>query len=341
MKFRFPLTAALGAIALAACSPEPATTDTAATADHGAMEGHENMAAPAQAVSTPGSMGTMPATIVAKRGGFIPEGIEYDQTNARLLTGSLAEGTIFEIGRDGSVTPFITDSDLVSSVGIEADEPHDRLLVANSDRAVFGGEGSGQAKLGVYSLTTGERLAMVDMGALLPPGAAFFANDVAVDDAGNAYATDTQRNVIYRVSVGFEPSIFYTFPATENLALNGIVYHPDGYLLVADSGNGLLYKTPIDAPAATALVRLPEPVSGDDGLVWRADGALGVVQNISPGGRVTALTSNDGWASAQVAGVAPHEGQATTGAAVGNDIYIVQPHFNDQDPPTFHRAVFQ
>ena len=40
--------------------------------------------------------------ITAKRGGFIPEGVEYDQANGRFLTGSLAEGTIFEIKRDGS-----------------------------------------------------------------------------------------------------------------------------------------------------------------------------------------------------------------------------------------------
>ena len=105
--------------------------------------------------------------ITAERGGFIPEGIEYDQANGRFLTGSLAEGTIFVIERDGSVVPFIRDADLVSSVGIEVDEPRDRLLVANSDRAAFGGDAAGQAKLGVYNLTTGERLAMVDLGAVL------------------------------------------------------------------------------------------------------------------------------------------------------------------------------
>jgi sugar lactone lactonase YvrE len=336
MKFRYPLMAALSAMALAACSPEPAATDGAAMADHGAMEDHANMPAPAAAA------GGLPATIVAARGGFIPEGIEYDQANRRLLTGSLAEGTIFEIGLDGSVTPFITDAELVSSVGIEADEPHDRLLVPNSDRAVFGGTSNGQAKLGVYSLTTGERLAMVDLGALLPQDRAFFVNDVTVDDAGNAYVTDTQRNVIYRVTADdFTPSVYYSFRAIDRLALNGIVYHPDGYLLVADLGNGAIYKTPVDAPSATTLVAVPEPLNGIDGLVWRADGALAVVQNISPGGQVTALTSNDGWASAQVVGVAPHEGAATTGAAVGNDIYVVQPHFNDQDPPTILRAVFR
>ena len=45
----------------------------------------------------------VPARIVAERGGFVPEGVEYDQTNRRFLTGSLAEGSIFEIHNDVSI----------------------------------------------------------------------------------------------------------------------------------------------------------------------------------------------------------------------------------------------
>ena len=50
-------------------------------------------------------------------------------------------------------------------MGIEVDEVRDRLVVGNSDRSVFQSGGAGQAKLGVYNLTTGERIAMVDMAA--------------------------------------------------------------------------------------------------------------------------------------------------------------------------------
>jgi hypothetical protein len=319
-----------GGCLLVACAPERSEVAPAPSAAPPAQS-----AAPARAAASRD-------TIVAARGGFIPEGIEYDQAHRRFLTGSLAEGTIFEIGRDGSVTAFITDPALVSSVGIEADEPRDRLLVSNSDSSIFGGSGSGQAKLGVYSLTTGERIAMVDLGALRSgrAGAVFFANDVAVADDGAAYVTDTRQNVLYRVGTDYVGSVFYEFPATENLSLNGIVYHPDGYLIVADSGNGVLYKTPIGNPGATTRVSLPAPVPGSDGIVWRADGALAVVQNSATDGRVTLLTSNDGWASAAVAGTSAHAGQATTAAAVGDDIYAVFPHFNDQDPPSIARAEF-
>ena len=296
-------------------------------------------AQPAPEPEATASSDPMPARIVAERGGFIPEGVEYDQTNGRFLTGSLAEGTIFEIHNDGSMTALVIDPELVSSVGIEVDEPRDRLLVANSDSAVFDGSSRGQAKLGVFNLTTGERIAMVDLVAALgdvADDAAFFANDVTVADDGTMYVTDTRMNVVYQVDGAYEASVLHRFESTEGFALNGIVHHPNGYLLVIGSGN--IYKMPVNDPDATQQVSLAEPVDGADGLVWASDGRLAVVSNSGAG--VVALTSSDDWMSAAVAGVATYEGQSTTGAAVGDDIYVVHPHFGDSDPPMIDRVTF-
>ena len=74
-------------------------------------------------------------------------------------------------------------------------------------------------------------------------------------------------------------------------------------------------------------------------MVWMTDGNLAIVSNSSD--RVVALTSSDNWVTAQVAGVAPYETQATTAAVVGDEVYIVHPHFADEDPPSVSRAVFQ
>ena len=282
----------------------------------------------------------LPATIVAERGGFIPEGVEYDTANRRLLAGSLSEGSIFQIQNDGRLTTMVSDPELVSSVGIEADEPRARLLVANSDRAVFEGGVAGQAKLGVYDLTTGERIAMVDLAAALadaPADAAYFANDVAVGDDGTAYVTDTRMNVIYRVGVDYEASVLSRFEPMEGLGLNGIVYHPSGYLLVA--GGATLWKVPVDDPAGATQVTLPEAVPGQDGMVWTADGLLAIVSNSD--NRVVALTSTDEWATAELAGIGTYETQATTAAVVDDEIYVVHPHFADEDPPSVERVALQ
>ena len=280
----------------------------------------------------------LPDMIVAERGGFIPEGVEYDMMNGRLLTGSLSEGSIFQIHRDGRLAAVVSDPDLVSSVGIEADETRDRLLVANSDRSVFERGGVGQAKLGVYNLTTGERIAMVDLATVIAdaPDAVHFANDVAVADDGTAYVTDTRANVIYRVGTDYQASVLHRFEDAEGAGPNGIVQHPAGYLLVARGS--ALWKVPLDDPSGATEVTLPEEVPGQDGMVWTA-GRLAIVSN--SGNRVVALTSDDGWATAELAGVATYDTQATTAAVVGDDVYVVHPHFADEDPPSFERVVFQ
>ena len=295
-------------------------------------------AAEAPAAEAPAAPPMLPDVIVAERGGFIPEGVEYDMDNGRLLTGSLSEGSVFQLHEDGRLTPLVSDPDLVSSVGIEADELRDRLLVANSDRSVFQGGTRGQAMLGVYNLTTGERIAMVDLAATVEDAgddAAFFANDVAVADDGTAYVTDTRMNLVYRVDTDYAASVFHRFD-DDGAGPNGIVEHPAGYLLVARGD--ALWKVPLADPAAATAVMLPEDVPGQDGMVWSA-GRLAIVSN--SGNRVVALTSSDDWMTADLAGVAPYEPQATTAAVVGDDVYVVHPHFADDDPPSVTRVEFQ
>jgi sugar lactone lactonase YvrE len=318
---RLFVSAAFFSAALAACAPEPESPTATAPA------------------APPSPEGTV---ITAERGGFIPEGIEYDQANGRFLTGSLAEGSIFTIGRDGSVVPVIRDADLVSSVGIEADEPRDRLLVANSDRAAFGGPAAGHAKLGVYNLTTGERLAMVDLGATLgtPAPAKFFANDVTVDGEGNAYVTDTMNGVVYRVTPDYQASVLHRFTSLpEGAQLNGIVHHDGGYLLVV--AGQYIYKVPVANPASATQVNVTDPVGGQDGIVWASDGRLVATSNSATEPRLVAFRSNDDWATAQRAGVAVLAGQATTAAAVGAEVWAVHPHFGDAEAPTIEQGVFR
>jgi sugar lactone lactonase YvrE len=316
------------------CSPEP-ESPTATSAPPAPT------AAPAAPAAAPPPAAPTGNVITAERGGFIPEGIEYDEDNGRFLTGSLAEGTIFVFERDGRIVPFIRDAELVSSVGIEADEDRDRLLVTNSSSAVFADQNApGHAKLGVYHLTTGERLAMVDLGATVAPPARHFANDVTVDGEGNAYVTDTFANAIYRVTPSYEASVMHRFTdLPQGALLNGIVYHDGGYLLVVAGDR--LYKVPVANPAGTTQVNVSEPVDGQDGIVLTRDGRLVATSNSQSEPRLVAFRSNDNWVSAQRAGVAVLNGQATTAAVVGDEVWAVHPHFADAEPPSIERGVFQ
>jgi len=275
--------------------------------------------------------------IVTERGGFIPEGIEYDTNDNRFLTGSLADGTVYEITSSGSLVAAVTDPELMSSVGIEADEPRNRLLVTNSDRNNPGGA----AYLGVYELDSGDKLAMVNLSGTIdnpPADANYFVNDVAVSTRGVAYATDSRMNIVYKVDTYYNGSVLYDFGTENGFGINGIEFHPAGYLLVISPGTGQIIKLPVDNPRSWSIVELDLPASGGDGIVWAADGSLAVISNNLS--RVTKYSSNDNWRTANLVGMASFEGQGTTGAAVGDDIYVVQPHFADAEPPVILKARF-
>lgn len=283
------------------------------------------------------SSGGLPDRIIAQRGGFIPEGIEFDAARSRFLTGSLSEGTIYEITRTGAVRPVITDSALVASVGIEVDEARNRLLVANSDRT----NPRGAAMMGAYDLGSGQQLAMVDLTAAIPDRPAdanHFANDVAVSPRGVAYVTDTRMNIIYEVDTYYNAAVLHDFGRDSGLGINGIEFHPNGYLLVVSPATGQLIKLSPYNPANWSVVMLDIPATGGDGIFWAADGTLAVVSNNRS--RVTKYRSTDNWRSASVVGMASFSGQGTTGAAAGDDVYIIQPHFADQEPPVIIKARF-
>lgn len=283
------------------------------------------------------STGMEPDRIVAERGGFVPEGIEYDNTRNRFLTGSIADGTIYEVTSSGRLIAAISSPDLNASVGIEVDESSDRLYVANSNTATS----NGAAELGIYDLATGEQLAMIDLAASIPDkpaDAGHFANDVAVSKAGTAYITDSRMKIVYKVDKYYRASVLIDFGVDAEFGLNGIEYHPAGYLIVASPGTGELIRVPVDNPQRWAMIDLDVPATGVDGLVWASDGSLAGVSNNRS--RAVKYKSDDNWRSARLTGMASYSGQSTTGAAVGDEIYVVQPHFSDDAPPEILRAKF-
>ncbi len=276
----------------------------------------------------------LPDTIIAERGGFVPEGIEYDNSSGRLLTGSLSEGTIYAISGNGQLTPVIQDPALTSSVGIEVDEAGNRLLAAANSA-------TGNPMLAVYALDTGEQLAMIDLAATIenrPADASHFANDVAITPGGTAFVTDTSLNIIYRVDRYYNAEVFLDLGSDAGLSLNGIDYHPGGSLIVAAMATGELLKVPVNRPGNWSVIELDFPASGGDGLVWTPDGGLVVTSNNTS--RVLKYMSDDSWRSANLAGMARFEGQGTTAATVGDEVFVVQPHFADDEPPVILRAAF-
>lgn len=271
----------------------------------------------------------LPEVVEVAQPGIMPEGIEYDEAGGRFLVGSLTQGTIFQFGDDGAATPFVEDADLVSSVGIHIDEVNNRLLVNNSDSNVFFSpdEANPFAALAAYDLETGERAFYVDLTDLYE-SPAHFANDVTSDADGNAYVTNSFAPVIYQVTPDGEASIFVENElfANENIGLNGIDYHPDGYLLAAVGGAGAIFKIPLDDPNNVTQVEI-DGSYGIDGMALDANNDLVAVASVEDGQAVVMLGSDDGWASAHELGRVETDGNATTLAIRDGAAYYTKAYF--------------
>jgi sugar lactone lactonase YvrE len=104
-------------------------------------------------------------------------------------------------------------------------------------------------------------------------GDSTLADDVVVDDEGNAYVTDAKGNKIWKVSPEGEPlsviknATFSQRPGWINnlVGLNGIVYHPSGYLLVIHTSGGDLFK--VDPKTRSVrVVEVKGSLKAGDGL---------------------------------------------------------------------------
>ncbi len=275
----------------------------------------------------------LPRQVILTQPGLFPEGIEFNPNTEQFLVSSLTRGTIGTVNDRGKYEPFVEDDDFVATIGIEVDDLRQRLLVCNSDPT-----NANLAALGIYDLRSGGRIAYADLGAISGnPEAPHFANDVAVDLAGNAYVTDSFYPVIYKVDREGNASVFLQDAAFQSSAgafgLNGIIYHPLGFLVVAFSETGTLYKLPLDDPEDFSKIEVDMPLGSPDGLYLGSDLETLLVVNNAGGtdaGQVLALESDDLWKTAAV------EDTADTGAvfpttATQRDgaFYVLYAHLNE------------
>lgn len=256
-----------------------------------------------------------------------PEGIAWHPTQKLFFVSSVHTGTVGKVSPQGVYTPFIQDGQLVASVGLALDVKRNLLWVAIGDLGASTRSSPATAyklaAVAAYDATTGERRAYHDLSKLIEGG--HMANDLTLDAAGNVYITDSFSPVIYRVDAQGQASVFAQSDwfKGEGFNLNGIVAHPDGYLLVNKYNSGELFRISTRDGADIQRVNLPEAVKGADGMLLRGKNRLVVVQNAG-NDQVVELVSTDGWRSAtlQPARKSVHS-FPTTVAQVGKDLYVL------------------
>ncbi len=277
----------------------------------------------------------LPDEIVIKRFNFFPESIEYDAQTEHFLLGSLSEGSVLAVKDDGSHEVLINDRELLSAGGLALDQERRRLLVVNPNLG---------ASLMIYDLDSGRRLHFVDLFTLYPE-LPHLANDVVLDADGNAYVTDSYAPLMYKVDTEGKASLLtadsrFLSDALGRLGLNGIAYHPDGYLLVIKSSDGVLFKVALQEPYVVTTVAIEESLLiSVNGITLHPDGRLIAVRGF-PDSMVFALRSSDDWVSAEVVAMESIEAPGATSAVVrAEQVYMLSAHqdlfFNGQPADTF------
>jgi len=267
-----------------------------------------------------------PQVIRFNKAALYPEGVDYDPKGKRFLVTSLREGIVGSVKDDGTYQALIQDPQLVSAIGIRIDHARDRVLVCNSDPGASihtKKENQGKlAGLGIYKLSSGELIKYINLGAMMDGG--HFCNDIALDQAGNAYVSDSFSPIIYKIDNQLNASILLNHQrfTGEGFNLNGLVVKDD-YLIIAKYNEGILFKVPLNDPQNFSQVKIMDSMHGADGLLWAPDGSLIVIANTTTN-KVFKLTSPDNWQSAKIV-KRTDTGQvfATTGVYRDGGVYVL------------------
>lgn len=245
--------------------------------------------------------------LTVRKQALYPETIEYDAQRKRFLLGSFRDGAIYEVDAAGGARLVIDDVRLCSVLGIAIDSKRNRLWAVSSNlgasRRVCSAGPKQVAAVGVYNLTTGAPLNFIELAPLAQ--SPHLANGIALDKKGHAYVTDSFAQAIYKVDGAGQARLFVQDARLggEGINLNGVVVHPDGYLLVIKKSTGQLFKIPLDRPQQLSQVALDTSLVGGDGLTLIENKTLMVIANQTPDAASNAafsLSSDDGWRSAKL-----------------------------------------
>ncbi len=256
-----------------------------------------------------------------------PESVTWSPRQKAFFVGSLRKGNIGKVLMNGEYQPFAQDVLMLGSSGVKYDTKRNWVWAAMCDIGVATGSSPAtQGKVAAiiaFDATTGEKKRFIDLAPLVEGGRC--ANDLAFDPAGNIYVTDSFAPVVYVIDKHFKPRVLIKSDlfSGENFNLNGIVYHPGGFILVGKHNSGELFRITLSPKPEVHLVRLSSAIPGVDGIELEGATSLVAAQN-SGHDRALQITSSDGWKSAEVTELA--KAAATFAVAVtrvGHDDYLL------------------
>jgi len=266
-----------------------------------------------------------------------PESLKYNSNTDKFILGSFRDGGIYEVDEQGNYQRLINDKRLSSVLGVWVDSERNRLLVVSGDLGssinTYPGGARKLAVLGIYKLNTGAPIHFVDLSKFRPDDN-HLPNGITIDSTGNAYVTDSFSPVIYKINLMGEASVFLEREEFkgQGINLNGITFHPDGYLIVAHKSAGTLFKIPLNQPEQITKIKINQKLFGSDGVTLLNNQNILIVANRASGvnnDKAFVLKSNDNWKTANImdeyefANVYP-----TTSVVKNGKIYVLHSSLN-------------
>ncbi|WP_394773097.1 SMP-30/gluconolactonase/LRE family protein [Flavobacterium sp.] len=264
-----------------------------------------------------------------------PEGVTFDQAANVFYVSSARLGTVGKVTKEGKYTELYTDKTLKSTYGVKVHPDGKRIFVcagdANYSKFSTPDTKKKMARLIAIDIKSGKKLMDVDLSQLVP--GEHFPNDLAFEKDGNVYVTDSFADVVYKVDASGKATVFSKSELLKSAGVgpNGIVFHPQGFLIVANNGSGALVKIDIKNPEKTSKVKIDQFFPSADGLLLNDNNTLTLVQN---GGinKIFKLKTSDNWTWAQVAESTSFEDRfafPSTAAMSGNETWIMNANFSE------------
>jgi sugar lactone lactonase YvrE len=269
-----------------------------------------------------------------------PEGVAFNPKTNTYYVSSVTTGNIGAVDATGKYTIFHKDSTLKSTFGMKVDVKRNRLWVCAGDpnysKFKHPSTFKKMAKVIALDLATGKRLATIDLGVLY--GGNHFANDLTLDDKGNVYITDSFSPIIYKIDTKDQASVFAENDLfkTKDIGLNGIAYHPRGYLIAVNNGAGAILKIDLKNPKNVTKVKINQFFPGADGLLIDKLNNLILIQNKGVN-KAFMISSNDEWKTATVKGHTTLEERfqnPTTATLSGDDVFVLNSKMNELSDST-------
>lgn len=266
--------------------------------------------------------------VTLPKGDYLFESLAYDPKKKQLLVGSVREGKIYRVSKDGKLADFITPSaenGLWSVYAIAIDPAGENLYAASTSAVYFKGfkqEDYGKAGVFKFRLSDGK---LLNKYLLTPDNQPRTLSSIAIGKNGEVFAADGVRNLIYRLDGG---ALKVMVENPKLTSVRGLVVSGDGKTLYfADYQLGL-FGVDLSAGKAFDLDYSTDTLvlGGIDGVYWY-DGTLVVIENGMSPKRIMRLTLDK--AGRKIEKAMPLDvanaafGLPTYGAVDGDSLYFV------------------